>query len=180
MDDIHNRNAKARRGRTSLSPVLGGPDSLNLQVATAAQGPHPAAALVLHGAFRLSVDITGRYDAGMPAPIVVAAVSHRTGQAWLRDLSDDEDWPPRYLGEDAAPSVQRLGPDGPSSAGIEETGYFSVDLDRHLGLPAAPDRYDVFLWLGELLSEVVQADMPGAPGTVARVLAPAGARDRAA
>ena len=153
------------RGQTAESPPLGKANSLRLVLI---QG-HTLGAppLMLHGSFNISVDITGRYSGGMPGPILLVAVSHETGRVYMHHLVREDDLPSRYLGDAAPPAITRQGPGGPSSAGISEGGYFRVDLEHHLGLPPRADVYDLFLWLGDTISDLVTATKPNEPGGVA-------------
>ena len=149
-------------GENRHSPVEGPANTLKLKVLS--HDGLGAAAVVLHGFFNLSVDISGRYRGGLPGAIQLVAVSHATGAVYIRNLAREDDLPPLYLGPSAPPAVVRDGPNGPSSVGITESGFFNVDLKRHLGLAGRADVYDVFLWLEDIASEVTAAVKPEEPG----------------
>lgn len=149
-------------GENRHSPIEGPANTLKLKLISAAG--LGAAPLVLHGFFNLSVDISGRYRGGLPGAIQLVAVSHATGAVYIKNLAREDDLPPLYLGPSAPPAVVRDGPNGPSSAGITESGFFNVDLTRHLGLAGRADVYDVFLWLEDIASELAAAGKPEGVG----------------
>ena len=150
-------------GATPASPPKAPANALRLTLGTSQAVGAPS--LTANGFFDLAVDVLGHYRGNPPAPVLVVAVARSTGRVHLAYLVRDEDAPPRYLGAAAAPTITRDDlPDGGSSAGISEQGFFTVDLKRHLALPDRPDTYDVFLWLEDILSDVVSADKPDEHG----------------
>lgn len=122
-------------------------------------------ALLLDGFNSLDVALTGRYSQPMPAAIFVAAVSRTTGRAFVHHLTRDDDIPATSLGAGAAPTIVRIDPGGPSTAGISDSSHFQVDLARHLGLPRAAGVFDVFLWAEGVVSDMASASKPAEPGT---------------
>jgi hypothetical protein len=160
-DDLQNSFA-VTTGTTPESPPLGPENSLTLKLVPGTiLGTSP---LLLYGSYNLSVDVTGHYSSLPPAPFLLVAVSRETGAVYMRNLANDDDTTPVYLGDAAPPAVVRNTPDGPSSAGIRMTGSFRVDMEYQLTLPGRSGIYDVFLWLDTILSKMATATKPEDPG----------------
>jgi hypothetical protein len=152
--------AAIRFGSTPASPPAAPANALRLALTPGhAPGDPP---LVANGFWNLGVDVLGRYTGRPPAPVLVVAVARATGRVHLANLVADDEIPPRWRGgAAAAPTLSRA--DG-STKGISEQGFFTVDLKRHLALADRPDTYDVFLWLEDVVSDVVSADKPDEHG----------------
>jgi hypothetical protein len=162
-DQILQESETVVNGESPLSPAEAPANALKLTLVPG-QAFGSAAPLTLYGYFNLEVKIAGRYSGRLPGPIRVVAVAQKTGRVYVSTLTKQDDIPPMYRGDAAPPSIVREGPNGPSSEGISESGFFTVDLKRHLGLPDAADTYDVFLWLENVVSDLVSAAKPAERG----------------
>lgn len=85
-------------------------------------------------------------------------------------VMSEDDMPADYLGADGTPTIELITPVGkaisdlPTSSGISESAFFTVDLKKHLGLADGTDTYDIFLWLEDVMSEVVSLQKPAEEG----------------
>lgn len=160
-DEILIESKTVVEGQAPLSPTPARANALRLTL-EAGDGTAAKPALVLHGYFNLDTTIAGRYSSSLPAPIRVVAVARSTGHIYMSTLARQDDIPPVYRGASAQPSI--TGPNGPVPRGISQSGYFSVDMKAHLGLADKAETYDVFLWLEDVVSDVVSMDKPAEQG----------------
>jgi len=109
--------------------------------------------IVIAAVYRVGSPVTDYYGGQLPRPIRVIAVEESTGNVYQADLTEPDHPPVRVLVADRV--VEEGGADGSF-----ETAYFNFDLATLLKLPGSAGRYQVFLWLDELVSPVRTIDVP--------------------
>lgn len=116
----------------------------------------------LFGYYRVSVNFAGKYTVGFPSPIFLVALSASDGTAYVRDIVGEDGDVVGLHENGPQPSIRRIDATGAPIPGPEifESGFFNVDIARHLGLPAKADRYAVFLWLEDRVSDIRILDLP--------------------
>lgn len=123
-----------------------------------ASGPTVA----LFGAYNLGTPFMEYYGGQLVRAIRVIAIDVNSGQVYQSDLNSP-DHPPIML-EASDKEVEEAGP-GWSS----ESGFFNLDLPALLGLPQKEASYRVFLWLDDLISNIVDVKIPANPSRVERL-----------
>jgi hypothetical protein len=112
--------------------------------------------LALLGATRLPGRYVDIYGGRIPGAIEVIAIDVDTGKSYHAAAES----------VDAVPLRDAMNPSPePPPKGVarvqDAEDWFNVDLRAQLGLPSRAGVYDVFLWLDELTSSVVRANLPG-------------------
>ena len=128
-----------------------------LAAADSANGP----TMALFGAYHLGTPFIEYYGGQLVRAIRVVAVDMASGQVYQSDLNSP-DHPPIML-EATDKEVAEAGP-GWST----ESGFFNLDLPALLGLPQRGASYRIFLWLDNLISNIVDVKIPANPSRVER------------
>ena len=141
--------------QTPESPNIPEAPGLFFRLAGANSPNGPTVALL--GAYRLGSPFMEYYGGQLVRAIRVVAIDVSSGQVYQSDLNGP-DHPPITL-EASDKEMAEAGP-GWST----ESGFFNLDLPALLGLPKKSASYRVFLWLDDLISNIVDVQIPANPG----------------
>lgn len=145
--------------QTPQSPNV--PEAPGLLFALAAADSANGPTVALFGAYHLGTPFIEYYGGQLVRAIRVVALDMASGRVYQSDLNSP-DHPPIML-EASDKDVAAAGP-GWST----ESGYFNLDLPALLGLPQRAASYRVFLWLDDLISNIVDVQIPANPSRVER------------
>ena len=141
-------------GPQAGSPRLPGEGpGLDFALRPGRRGGAPTVALL--GAVRASGREADIYGGRIAGAVQIVAIDWQSGQVYHAAAERPGAVPLSMVMKDPEPPA-------PGEASIEaiET-HFNLDLRGHLGLPAQPANYAVFLWLDQMTSPVRVAQLPG-------------------